>query len=1045
MENKKKIYWKGIEQLNKEPEFLKYQSKEFPEYLPVNGEKVEGSGSSRRDFLKLMGFSVAAASLAACEAPVRKAIPYLNKPVEVDPGIANYYASTYINGGDYCSILVKTREGRPIKIEGNKLSKISGGGTSAQVEASVLSLYDKARITDPFIGEAKSSWEEVDTQIKTKLASIVAKGGKIAIVSKTILSPTTRRVIDEFIAKYPGSELVVYDPISSNGLLNANAISFGKRAVPNYAFNKVDVVVSFSADFLGTWINPIKFAADFAQTRKLGKNKKAMSRLYSFESNLSLTGSNADYRIPVRSSSEGLLVVALYNEVLKKAGLPVTKTNVIEEAASIQKAANDLWNARGKSLVVSGSNDENVQIVVNKINDLLGNYGKTIDLVNHLNLRQGDDTAMSKFVDSLNGGRTNGVIFLNCNPVYDHFRGAEISEAIGKLDLSVSTSDRIDETADISEYKAPDHHFLESWNDAEPARGSFSLTQPTISPLFNTRQSGDSLLSWAGAGKSYYDFLQENWKENQFASQSKESNFQHFWDQSLHDGVFTTASSEETEELSFNVEISNVLQSIAKNYTATNSNPELVLYTKISMGDGSQANNPWLQELPDPISKACWDNYLTVSQKWAEENGVKMVESKTKLGIVSANGSEFKLPILVQPGQKEGTFGIALGYGRKKAGKVAENIGVNVFPLLGAKNANLNGTISEGVALSVTTEEYDLAQTQTHHTFMARENVIQEATLSDYKNDPEAGRFHPHIATSDVLAKELGLEKGSVPPRAISLWKGHEYPNHHWAMAIDLNSCTGCSACTISCQAENNVPVVGKDEVVARREMHWIRIDRYYSSDADKSDRIGLEKASSNPEVTFMPMMCQQCNNAPCETVCPVAATTHSTEGLNQMTYNRCIGTRYCANNCPYKVRRFNWFKYHDNNDRFDMNSSMSSDLGKMVLNPDVTVRSRGVMEKCSFCVQRIQAGKLEAKKEGRRPVDGEITTACASACPTNAIVFGDLKDPNSKVVELLQFEESEKFQEVKEPRAFNVLEDINVKPNIWYFTKIRNKDEELA
>lgn len=1044
MENKnKKLYWKGIEQLTNDPEFVKYAHKEFAEYLPVKGDKTEGSGSSRRDFLKLMGFSLAAASLAACEAPVRKAIPYLNKPVDVDPGVPNFYASSFFNGSDYCSVVVKTREGRPIKVERNTLSNISGNGTSAQAEASVLSLYDKERLTGPVIGGEEVQWEELDNQIKTKLASIASGGGKLVLVSRTIISPSTRKVIELFRAKYPNTEVVTYDSISANGVLTANEMSFGQRLLPNYHFDKANVVVSFAADFLGTWINPTKFSSDFAQTRKLGRDKKEMSRLYAFESNLSLTGANADYRIPVRASKEGLLVAALYNELLKKAGQPAIQVASVQEASAIQKAANDLWSSRGRSIVVSGSNDENVQVVVNGINFLLGNYGNTIDVNNTLNLRSGNDSQMDKFIADLNSGQVNGVIFYNCNPVFDHPRGGEIVAGLAKTDLKISTSDRKDETAAEVEYIAPDHHYLESWNDAEPVRGTYSLVQPTISPLFNTRQTQDSLLLWAGQNTTYYDFLRESWRTDVFPTQNAIGNFETFWQQSLHDGIYAAENTGDSQ-VQFNANISAALSGISRNYKNDNQSPELVFYYKVAIGDGSQANNPWLQEMPDPISKACWDNYLTVSQSWAEANNIKMEEAKTKIAVLTIDGKEVKLPIMVQPGQANGTFGLALGYGRTSAGKVGNGVGVNAYPFVRKNNNHYSLARVEGIEIKATSEEYMLAQTQTHHTFMGRTNVVQEGTLAEYKSNPDAILERPKIATSGALAKKLGSSSQKVAPKAITLWKGHEYPNHHWAMAIDLNSCFGCGSCTVACQAENNVPVVGKQEVVNRREMHWIRIDRYYSSDAPEGDYKAMEKAAENPEVTFMPMLCQQCNNAPCETVCPVAATTHSTEGLNQMAYNRCIGTRYCANNCPYKVRRFNWFKYFEN-EKFAENTSMNNDLGRMVLNPDVVVRSRGVMEKCTFCVQRIQYGKLEAKKAGRKVKDGEVTPACAAACSTGAIVFGDLKDKNSRVSQLLELKDTGERMEVTDSRAYPVLEELNTSPNIWYFAKIRNKDEELA
>ena len=1046
MKENKKQYWKGVEQLTNHPEFVKYAGKEFPQDLPYKGGVLqeEEGGSSRRDFLKLMGFSVAAASLAACDAPVRKAIPYLNKPEVIDPGIPNYYASTYTNGGNYCSIVVKTREGRPIKIEPNKLSDVSGNGTSAQAEASVLSLYDKARLGAPAINGSQVEWAELDNQVKAKLENISSGGGQIRIVSKTILSPSTKAVIEEFIDRYPGTELVMYDPVSAYGIVKANQESFGKAVIPSYDFSKAKTVVSFGADFLGTWINPNKFSSDFIRNRKLDHGKKEMSRLYQFESNLSLTGANADYRTPIKPSSEGLVVSTLYNLLVAKAGKPAIATAKVD-VDHLTSAANDLWNNKGQSLVVSGSNDPNVQIVINAINDLLGNINSTIDLKTPLYFRQGNDEKMKRFVSDLGSGKVQGVIFLNSNPVYDHYLGNNIRKALDKVNLKVSISERIDETATEADYVAPDHHYLESWNDVNPVEGKYSLVQPAISPLFNTRQAQESLLTWMGQKEpNYFEFLKNYWKENIFTTQNKQLDFQTFFDQSLHDGVYSIELRAMTMEfIVFGGDLNAAASKISGTYKANNDGVELAFYETIAIGDGSQANNPWLQETPDPITKACWDNYLTISQAMANELDIEMYEGKTYKVQLNVGDESLVLPAIIQPGQARGTVGLAIGYGRTKAGRVANNVGVNAFPLIAevAGTPGMNRTTN--VSVSSTNESVKVAHTQTHQTFMNRDFVVQETTLDTYKNHPEHAFHRPKIAASHFLEKKLGDEKidGKLQPREISLWKGHEYNNHHWTMAIDLNSCTGCSACSVACQAENNVPVVGKEEVLMRREMTWIRIDRYYSSEKTATTNAELEKAAENPEVTFQPMMCQHCNNAPCETVCPVAATTHSTEGLNQMVYNRCIGTRYCANNCPYKVRRFNWFKYHDNSNYPD-NSSMNNDLGKMVLNPDVTVRSRGVMEKCSFCVQRIQYSKLEAKKSGRRVEDGEVTTACAGACPTDAIVFGDIRDPQSSISKLLQVKDKGDKQEIHEHRAYNVLEEINVKPNIWYLAKVRNKEE---
>lgn len=1028
MANNKK-YWQGLEQLRNDAEFVKHADKEFPEYLPIDEKKRNGElsdGSSRRDFLKMMGFGISAATLAACEAPIRKAIPYVIKPVDVDPSIPNYYASTYMDGGDYCSVVVKTREGRPIKLKGNERSTVTLGGTNAQVEASVLSLYDKQRYQTPMANGAPTTWEELDSAIKGELR----KGGNKVIVSHTVLSPSTQAAINRLLEAYPGMSHVMYDNQSADGILDAYQSAVGQRILPTHDFSKANIIVSFGADFLGTWIAPIPFAKQYAETRKVSRNKTDMSRHYQFESNLSMTGANADYRTQIKPSQEGLVIGKLYNLLAAKAGRSSASFNDAGEIAHLEEAANQLWANRGKSIVVSGSNDVAIQSLVIAINEMLGSYGTTLDIERPSYFRKGDDAAMSKLIADANAGRISGLIFYNCNPVYDFHEGEALNTAMEKVTLKVATTEKPDETAALCNYIAPDHNFLESWNDAEPQRARFSLVQPAISPIFNTRQAQSSFLSWANAPETdYYTFVKNNWRDTLYQAQSTESDFDRFFDKALYDGAMefdvmvpspgTRAIGFPNESLSVN--LSNVASRINSTYQPSDG-IDLVLYQKVAIGSGRQANNPWLQETPDPITKACWDNYITMSQKMAEDMGVEYSEGKTNFARLTAGEQTITLPVLVQPGQAEGTVGVAVGYGRKVAGKVAEGVGVNVYPLAPQMNGYF-ANYHPNVQIEIVDEIYKIAQTQTHNTYMGRETIIQDALLSEYKENPKAGRYEPMIATAE----------GKKEPSSISLWKGHKYPNHHWNMIIDLNSCIGCNACTVSCQVENNVPVVGRQEVINRREMHWLRIDRYYSSD-EVEDLKEMEIASANPEVTFQPMLCQQCNNAPCETVCPVAATTHSTEGLNQMTYNRCIGTRYCANNCPYKVRRFNWFKYHDN-ENFAVNTPMNNDLGKMVLNPDVTVRARGVMEKCTFCVQRIQLGKLEAKKQGRRPTDEDVNTACAEACPTDAITFGDINDPESKVSKMLA--------EEVEGRAYRVLQEINTSPNIWYLTKIRNKDEE--
>ncbi|WP_439554877.1 TAT-variant-translocated molybdopterin oxidoreductase [Dyadobacter sp.] len=1023
MENNSKRYWRGLEELRNDEKFIKDASSEFAgEPTESQYESlVDGAGTHRRDFLKVLGFGMAAVSLAACDAPVKKAIPYVNKPEGEFPTIANWYASTYAEGGDYTSILVKTREGRPVKIEGNSLSKVSYG-VSSRAHASLLGLYDNEKLRGPKKGDdTKVSWETVDKEIQDQLTQIAAGGGAIRILTSTVLSPSTKAVIADFTAKYPTTSHVVYDANSAYGILKANEASFGKAVLPSYDFSKAKVIVGIDADFLGTWLAPDLYSAQFAETRRVSSEKggkKEMSRLYQFESILSLTGSNADYRTAVKPSQLGLVAAALYNKVAAKlGGSPVSVAAV--NIPNLDKAAAELIAAKGQALVVCGINDPSVQVVVNALNNLLGAYGTLINLDKPAYYRQGNDVAMNQLIEEVKGGKVSAVILWGANPVYDHPRGAELAAALPKVSLSVSFNDRADETSSLFKYILPAPHYLESWNDAEPVAGSYSLTQPAISLIFNTRQGQSSLLKWAGLPTDYHEYVKSYWRKNIFA-QGGTGGFEQFWVKSLHDGVFESNSAASAGgSVAFNGNLSAAASAISKNYKASTSGIELAIFENVGVGNGASANNPWLQELPDPITKACWDNHAGLSQKTATELSL----AQGDVVKVEFKGKSVELPVIVQPGLANGTVAVSIGYGREKAGKSANGVGKNIYPFATFTDGYLSFAPGE-VTISKTGDTREIAQTQTHSTVMNRKSVLQETVLAHFQKDPMAGRFAPTIPTSE----------GTVDATDLTLWNGHKYKNHSWGMVIDLNTCFGCGSCVISCQNENNVPVVGRQEVINSREMHWLRIDRYYSSDADVEDLRGLEIASENPEVTFQPMLCQHCNNAPCETVCPVLATTHSSEGLNQMTYNRCVGTRYCANNCPYKVRRFNWFKYFDN-DNYDYH--FNNDLGKMVINPDVTVRSRGVIEKCSLCVHRIQEAKLTARKERRRIVDGEVNVACASSCPTNAITFGDMNDPESRISKILETE--------KEGRAFHVLEEINTRPQLSYLTKIRNKDVAAA
>lgn len=1013
---KNQTIYKGLGELNNSAEFEDNKHNEFPEKLPTMeqmGSDIEGMKAPRRDFLKLMGFSLTAATVAAsCEMPVRKAIPYLNKPEEITPGVANWYASSYISGGDYASILVKNREGRPIKIEGNTASEVTKGGTSARVQASVLSLYDGSRLQNPLIKGEKSDWNKLDAAVSAELS----KEGKVVVLSPSIISPSTQGVINDFVGSRENTVHVKYDAVSASGMVNANELSFGKAAIPAYHFDKAEVIVSFDADFLGDWISPIEFTKQYTKNRKVSKNKTGMSRHFQFEGVMSMTGTNADRRVLMAPSEEGAYVGTLYNEIANLTGAEKVKTASPENMDEVKKVAKELWAKKGYGLVISGSNDTNIQVLINAINYLLGNYGSTLDIANHANYRQAKDADFTQLVHDMLQGNVAGVILYDANPVYTSSLGGKFAEGLAKCSFSVSLNEREDESTELVTYAAPNNFYLESWGDAEPVVGQFSLMQPVIHPLFNTRQAQDSLLKWSGSSVSFYNYIRTYWNANVGGN----------WDECLHNGVYSKGLSAVETPVFFGD-----VKAVASAIKVEKGDFDLKLYTKVGMGDGKYANNPWQQELPDPVTKATWDNYILINAADAEAKGV-VTEDMVN---ITSNGITIEMPVLVQPGQKKGVLGIALGYGRKNAGK-GSNIGRNLYPML---NYNGMDMLFNGVASLVKTEgQYALAMNQEHHHINPQKRpIIREATLANYVNDPYAG--YTKVNDDGVIIKSGEDEfKRLARVRTEVLYDDPKFTGHHWGMSVDMNACTGCGACIVSCSAENNVPVVGKYEMKRRHDMHWMRIDRYYISSASNHEDDAIE----NPRVVHQPMMCQHCDNAPCENVCPVAATNHSSEGLNQMAYNRCVGTRYCENNCPYKVRRFNWYDY-TGQDSFAWNEhiheSISNEAGddiddlvKMVLNPDVTIRSRGVIEKCSFCVQRIQEGKLTAKKERRPLRDGDVKSACQTACPADAIVFGDLLDKESKV--------SKSFAE---ERNYHVLDEIHVLPSVGYLTKVRNISQD--
>lgn len=1090
-----KKYWKGLPELHVNTKDL--GADEFKDGLPMqealSSSGTDESGTSRRDFLKVMGFTTAAVALASCETPVIKAIPYVNKPQDITPGVANFYASTFYDGHDYCPVLVKTREGRPIKIEPNDVMK-HGGGTSARVQASVLGLYDGARLGGPWSKGAATSWSKLDTEIGHALASI---GGKeIALVSSTIISPSTWAVISELRSKYPSLKVYQYDSVSYSALREANNRVWGKKAVSSYHFHEASkVIVGIACDFLGNWLSPVHFAAGYSRHRKVTKEKPEMSKHYHFEANMSLTGANADERYSIKPSEIGKVVVALYNEVAKATGATSVAGAAISSNPDAQKAiskiAKELAEAKGKSLVVCGLNDNDVQVMVAGINKMLENYGKTIDVEHPLSLKQGDDQEFMNLISDMGSGKVGAVMLYNCNPVYTSPLKSGFTEAFKKVALKISFSQVMDESALLCDYVCPDHNWLESWGDASPSPGHYSLQQPAINPIFSkprfegTRQAQDTFLKWAGVKSDYYTYLQANWQNRIFPLQGKYNDFFSFWSNSLHDGwvhipvskpveetvaplakdsagnplmagIATLVSDstmaikdekklEQKELKDEKVAEETKIPAVDYSSTATRSVAsksgawEITVYEKIGMGNGNFSNSPWLHELPDPISKVTWDQYITMSPDDLKDQGFEQMLRQDLNGTIAeltVNGIKIELPVYPQPGQAKGTLGVSLGFGRKAESlKVAAIAGgANAFEFLSITNGTIQN-ISPDVNITSTGKKYEFAATQIQHTIMGREEwILRETSLEQYKND----------AASNNPKTMIKTHSGEKPVGNVDLWAAHDRPDIVWGMTIDMSSCIGCAACVVACSAENNVPVVGKDQIRRTRDMYWLRIDRYYSSDMTrrkaKEDHIGsrtmyldMENPSSNPKVTFQPIMCQHCNHAPCETVCPVLATNHSNEGLNQMAYNRCIGTRYCANNCPFKVRRFNWYNYNTNSDYAAVNP-IQQDLGRMVLNPDVVVRGRGVMEKCSMCQQRLQAGKLDAKKAGRRIIDGDVKTACQQSCPTQAITFGDLTDDKSAVAKTRENE-----------RNYFLLEDIGIRPTVSYLVKVRNQEEEIS
>ncbi len=1033
-----KKYWQSFGELNQTENFNQSAQNEFKEELlplaDLDDKGILDAKTPRRDFLKYLGFSTAAAAVAAsCEMPVRKSVPYLQRPDDIIPGVANYYASTYVNGGDAISVVVKQRDGRPIKIEGNELSGITKGGTSAQAQASVLDLYDNTRLRYPMQKDGKDFKEVTSFDAFDKMVGAAITGKAVVLLTSTISSPSTLQIISEFLAKYPGSRHVQYDAVSYSGMLLANEATYGKKAIPSYHFDNAKVIVSLGADFLGTWLSPTEFSKQYSVNKKVKSEKPELSRHIQFESMLSLTGSNADDRYLHKPSEAGAVAVAILNALNGTAA--AFKDAKLNEG--VKKTAEALKAAGGNALVVSGSNDVNVQIVVNAINEAIGAVGKTINWAVTSNYRKGIDAEMVNLVNDMNGGTVGAVLIHGVNPAYSYSDKKKFIDGLNKV-VGVSFNATMDETTENCKYIIPSHHWLESWGDAEPKSGYLSFIQPTINPLFKTRAFQTSLLKWSG-GTDYETYFKTYWT-GKLGSEDA-------YNKALQDGVVEPATPVTGSAAFSNAKLAEATGKVGAGVAGK----EVVLYEKISIGNGAQANNPWLQELPDPVSKVTWDNYAMMGPEMYKElygddvltnkgaSDAYEVHPEKPVVKVTVKGKEpIELPVLLIPGVQKDTIAIAVGYGRESAnkektaeyiGRSANGAGKNVYGLV-AFDGTTN-IYTAAVTVDKTNTTYPLAQTQVHGSSESRP-VIYETNLASFTANPEE-------VLEEIRQEKLNTTaNGSTDYRkdaTIYPDNMEEKPGIKWGMSIDLNTCTGCSACVVACTAENNVSVVGKIQVQRAHEMHWLRIDRYFTGNLE------------SPDVVFQPMLCQHCDNAPCENVCPVAATNHSSEGLNQMTYNRCIGTRYCANNCPYKVRRFNWLDY-TGADSFPDNQKpllgsyinesvmqMNDDLTRMVLNPDVTVRSRGVIEKCSFCVQRLQAAKLDAKKAQDASLVRNVKVACAQACPSDCITFGNVNDPESEISKA----RSDKH------RAFYVMEQLHVLPNVSYLAKVRNTDRKLG
>ncbi len=1006
-----KDLWKSINDYNNDPEVLKLKHDEFLNGVTEKFDSEKLSGISRRKFLALLSASAALTATACTDYHDKgEIVPYNKRPEEIFSGVANYYASTCNGCEQACGILIKTREGRPIKVDGNPDHPINQGKICAKGQASILGLYDPERLHEPLTMRKEISWKNADEEIITALNDAQKDGKEIAIITGAVTSPTTKKVLEDFAVKYPNTKIYSHTLVNDEQRRSAWLECYGTNEYPSIKFDQANIFLALDADFLGNEGSYIENMRKYAAKREV-VGKTDFNRLYVAEGRLSATGMMADYRLRISPNQQLVFVYSLINELILTGSLINVDPAVSDKVANhslakyghkekISYLLKDLNDNRGKAIVYAGSTlSKEVHVAVNLLNEILGNtslydYSSTFKSSVKLSTRE----EISQLVDSMKSEKVGVVIHFDTNPVYTLPEDYGYKSALKKVKTVISLTEGENESSTAGNYTLPINHPFESWGDAYVRGGVYSLQQPVISPIFNSIQKEAVLLTWiSGDASSYkedsfHQYLMNNFKATIFSKKNTFSDAKTFWYSALHDGVVLFDETSQQPKFNPNPFINSNVAIPSSGYTVH-------LTESYFVGDGKFANNGWLQETPHPVSKVTWDNHASISPKLAKQFDVEMND----LIEVNVNQKKLTLPVLVQPGVNDSTINIELGYGRTIVGDVGKDVGFNAVTLM-SKNYSSSPFIYVNATIKKVGGTHTLASTQEHHaiddTFVKdihrTRKIIQEGTVQKYKSEPNF----------------LHEEKVKL----FSITSEHQYTGNKWAMAIDLNKCTSCSACVTACNVENNIPVVGKDQVERGREMQWIRIDRYYSGTPE------------DPIVSNQPMLCQHCDNAPCENVCPVNATNHSPDGLNQMVYNRCVGTRYCSNNCPYKVRRYNFYNFRDH----FAEAYYENDLTSLVHNPEVTVRSRGVMEKCTFCVQRIMEARSNAIRDGKQLKGTDVVTACQVACPTTAITFGDANDPDSAIAKLREHNLS-----------YHVLEELNVKPNVTYIAKLRNTHSE--